>query len=399
MITTIVYNQKGASMDNLKSVLDKNRYSNFELLRIISMLLVLFSHLAVHGIEHSLDADKLVLWSSGTFVNKFFTSSLNIGGNIGVALFFMISGFFLVSKEKVSISKVLLEGTFYGIFALFLFGISYICGYRPVEINTLSEVQWVIKAIFNPSTSGAWWFLSAYIVLMLLAPIINKVLNHVDKKGFLFLLLILWFIYSIDNAFNGTYFDLDKSVLFYSVGAYISRFINRDKIKAYYLLIVFNLVLLLTLSVYFSYNSLIFSLDSSEKNKLIVKLISIINTSFLFILIDCLLFVLFYSFSFQNKFINYVSSGTFGVYLIHDSLIGRSVIWRGIIKIDSFYKNDFFPFYALLFVVLIYLCCTVIDIARRKLFEEKSILLLKRIVEGFKQKHIIIPTNNSETKK
>ncbi len=101
-----------------KSVLQiktKNRQSNFELLRIIAMLMIVAHHLVVHGVTQ-------VSYSSGTFVNKIFASFLQPFGQIGVALFFMISGFFLCQKEKVSVKKVALEAAFYS----FALGIAFI---------------------------------------------------------------------------------------------------------------------------------------------------------------------------------------------------------------------------------------------------------------------------------
>lgn len=92
------------------------RQSNFELLRIIAMLMIVASHLACHGVQHVLDENiAYAAYDSGSLANKIFTSFLNPAGTVGVALFFMITGFFLCKKEKGSIKKVTLEAAFYSL--------------------------------------------------------------------------------------------------------------------------------------------------------------------------------------------------------------------------------------------------------------------------------------------
>ncbi|MCQ4890923.1 hypothetical protein NE568_13795 [[Eubacterium] rectale] len=52
------------------------RNSNFELIRIIGMLFIVSSHLAVHGVINTAD----VVWKDGSAVNKLFSSGLMAGG-------------------------------------------------------------------------------------------------------------------------------------------------------------------------------------------------------------------------------------------------------------------------------------------------------------------------------
>jgi hypothetical protein len=98
------------------------RKSNFELLRIIAMLMIVASHLGVHGVKHVLFPNLAnVAYNGGTFANKIFVSFCSTGGSIGVALFFMISGFFSCRKEKLSIKKISLQTAFYSIFLAVIF--------------------------------------------------------------------------------------------------------------------------------------------------------------------------------------------------------------------------------------------------------------------------------------
>lgn len=98
------------------------RHSNFELLRIIAMIMIIGHHLVVHGIQ-KFSGEAI---SYGNIINKIFINILNCGGEVGVALFFMITGFFLCKKEKTSIKKVACETAFYSVVIGIIFLITLI---------------------------------------------------------------------------------------------------------------------------------------------------------------------------------------------------------------------------------------------------------------------------------
>lgn len=99
----------------------KTRQSNFELVRIIAMLMIVASHLACHGVQHVLAAENAYSdYNAASLFNSLFTSFLNPGGPIGVALFFMLTGYFVCRKDSCSVKKVALQSAFYS-FALGVF--------------------------------------------------------------------------------------------------------------------------------------------------------------------------------------------------------------------------------------------------------------------------------------
>ena len=74
--------------ENIKipcKIINKDRNSSFELLRIISMLLIVAHHFVVHG-----NFDLISSFSK----NVFFLQSLSMFGKFGVNLFVLISGYF-----------------------------------------------------------------------------------------------------------------------------------------------------------------------------------------------------------------------------------------------------------------------------------------------------------------
>ena len=65
----------------------RNRDSNFELLRIVCMIFIIFHHFAVYS------GYKI---GSHMFINDFIFSLFYSGGKLGVSLFVMITGYYMI---------------------------------------------------------------------------------------------------------------------------------------------------------------------------------------------------------------------------------------------------------------------------------------------------------------
>lgn len=75
------------------------RKSNVELLRIVAIFMVVMSHYAFWGIMDGNANEAYMIWRQGTMVNKIISSTMVLG-NVGVGIFFLISGYFLITREK-----------------------------------------------------------------------------------------------------------------------------------------------------------------------------------------------------------------------------------------------------------------------------------------------------------
>lgn len=74
------------------TIVQKQRDSKVEILRIIAMIFIVCSHYAAHGCTHALDIISTDFWG-GTLL-QFLTL-----GNLGVNLFMAIFGYFNVNKD------------------------------------------------------------------------------------------------------------------------------------------------------------------------------------------------------------------------------------------------------------------------------------------------------------
>lgn len=373
----------------------KKRISNIELLRIIAMFMIVASHLACHGVQHCNDSiNAYKIWQAGSTFNKIFVSFLTPGGMIGVACFFMITGYFNSEKNSFSLKKVVLQGSFYGLFSVLLLVVAKIMKYNFEDIDFSVLFSTAVKSIFVPITNGnVWWFLTAYVYLMLLTPFLNRVAQKLNKKGYLFFILFVWLVvYSLDGTLFGLYWSVQRGVLFYLIGGYIKinidvkRFKAKSKEK-----IILTLVAVLSWVVDFA---AMFVTDGkryivNNKPGNIMDTIGVVfGNGFILaipvVICSISIFVLFLSFEFENKFVNNIAKTTFGVYLIHDSVFARSFIWHGILKVDTvLYKSGLFPVYAMCSIVAVFIICSFVDMIRLKFIETHMINVVDNIIHHF----------------
>lgn len=215
-----------------------NRQSNFEFLRIIAMIMIVAHHICVHGVQMVLMPDFAYKnYLLGSTTNKIFLSLLYPGGTVGVAFFFMITGYFLVDKEKISVKKVCLETVFYCFLSVIVYVFLQISfrlwgiGYSFSEYSIPRRIVFALSSIFNP-LFGTYWFVSAYIILSFLAPSLNHYLRTLNKRGYAVLLISTWFIlYLIQTCTETGVSNIGRSCFYYILGACIKH--NLHEVKKY----------------------------------------------------------------------------------------------------------------------------------------------------------------------
>lgn len=144
------------------------------------------------------------------------------GGRVGVALFFMISGYFQIYKSTVSVRKVVYETVFYSVLLQLVALI--------LKIGSLGN----IARGFFPISSGSWWYVSSYVVLMLCSPTINQYYLKLKRKQKIFMIIFAWvFLYTVPYVFKLQYYSLERGVVFYLIGAYIRTEVDIENIRKF----------------------------------------------------------------------------------------------------------------------------------------------------------------------
>ena len=339
----------------------KVRNSSFELLRIISMVLIIMHHYA-----YKIGTDYITPFSG----NFFFLQTFYMFGKLGVNLFVFISGYFLCSKEfhLSKLIKLEIQVVFYSFFITLIFQIILTSG---------TEKKLLIESLF-PLFTFKYWFYNTYFVLYLLFPFLNIFIRNTSKKCFSRLIIILLFIWTILPIFPKIH-PLEKSnlgwfILLYFSGAYIKKYNSDFRHKAiYYINLSLALTAILLLQV-----CLFDILGTKEitfrKN---FDYFQPMNSIFMFS-IAVLLFIAFSKINFYCKFINKVGNTTFGIYLIHNQKLVSNFLWGGVFnfysKIDA---PSLIPF-SFIAILAVFTICSIIEFLRN-FAEQKIIKLYKKI--------------------
>lgn len=354
--------------------MDNTRNSNFELLRIILMFLIVAYHYGCHGITDFVS--DINVWNQIEIGKRLFISFLLPGGYVGVSTFFMITGYFLIYKKSKRFSKIIRVVLFYVLINGLLLFFSF----------SQENLKSFMAMFFLPFSSNSWWFATSYIFLMLILPFLNAKLNLLNKKGFFLILIVLFvFSYIIPTCFQSLkmapFYIFQRAVFFYSLGAYLRKNTKITTEKTGFLFLVLCLVLwVLNSFIKFKFNYcssvLVKFVTDGIRNFIIVPIISI------------LMLKSFESFNIKNnKVINLISSTTFGIYLFHDSYIAQRLIWKDILKVyENQLGSDYFILLALISIICVFLFGFFVELFRIKIVEN---LMLNKVINGLK-----IYTNN-----
>lgn len=345
----------------------KERQSGIELLRIIAMLQIIYLHLYQYGGLRAGSANAGDLQKLTTvFIWSFCRAPVD--------LFIMITGYFMITA-KFDINKTTKRAlTTYGAMIFYSIGISVIFFLiTPELVNTAS----VAKAFF-PLTSKTWYFLSNYIVILLLSPFINRMLVTLTKKEYLYFVGIVFFVMSIWSTLAGVeglnkVFKIDKVVdpyygksmagflLFYFIGGYLRLFVPQKKnedgkteVKIKYL-IFFVILCIVDMGLNYTF---------SEYG----KVCGMFNNP-LVVFESVFLILFFRDFNFSSKLVNTIAGTTLGVYTIHEHPFVRKWLWGVInLKNEALYDTPLYIILAILACVAIFVGCGCIELIRLRIF-------------------------------
>ena len=343
------------------------RNSSIDLLRIISMVMIMFHHFAYHGNFE---------WNYNEItIPHLWYNFILMGGKVGVNIFVLISGFFLIENtERLFQPKKLLkfwgQVVFYSITTYFLSIV--------LQINNF-DIKQIIKICF-PITYPGWWFASTYFMLYLIHPFLNKLLHDLNKNVYQYLILLLVLCWSIIPTLTTQLFESNSLLWFitlYVIAGYAKIYGFNERLKSKHYFFLFLIVLVCSYLI-----SVSFLVLGTKRNELAVHAIDFFGMErFPILLMALFLFMTFAKLKIKyNKWINVIASATFGVYLIHDSSYIRYYIWWNIFKINQYQESLFLIPYSILVVFIIYVLCTGIEMVRKVLLERPYIIFVNKYV-------------------
>lgn len=384
------------------------RKSGIELLRIICMLMIIVLHAYTYGGLNQLsNAQGGGFEATSDFIWSFFRTPVNV--------FMIITGYFMskdvldFKKSYRRIPKVYATMLFYSILLTIFAFIVYshhsfsipnetadnLTSADKLEIDTMNDLSerfavYSIIKMFFPLLSKQWYFLTNYVIILLLSPFINKVLVEIDKKQFKILLGLLFVFLSIyptistmgglKEIFSTTKvlpIEYGKSMIsflfMFIIGAYLKRFVTDDEKLHFKYLGYFVGLCIIDFSLYYFlgnvmlnkvglYNSAVFGQFSNP-----------------FVILESVsIFLFFRGFQFKSRVINYIAGTTIGIYAIHEHPLMRGFIWsHNELGDPNLYNNFLGIMFVIATIFEIFIICSAIDIARQGIFTGVTKLVQK----------------------
>ncbi len=346
----------------------KKRDTNIELLRIVAMLMVTM----IHCVDNGLIINNTPNLSIFNYVLIHFVRAF-----VGIAngLFILITGYYQINS-RFKLKKIL------GLWGKTLF-------YSWLVLFILKVMHYPTKTLFSifPITTGAYWFISAYIALYFLTPILNIFLNKLNKNQFKFLLVLIVTMFSffkiilITETFSGLFMTV---IMFYMIGAYIRRFVEIKYNQKYFI------KYLLVTIIFTCVNLIVAALSKVRLNTTFHSIISTIYGRFmdfgniLLVLMTVLLFLKFRTIEIKsskiNKIITFLAPSMLSIYIIQQNT-NYSSLWRydGVTN----YGNSFLMVpYMFFIVIIVFLVCLFIDLLRRGLYSLiKKTKIVSRLIK------------------
>lgn len=334
-----------------------SRNSTLEILRIISMIMVIGLHYMNKTIGGGLNTEL-----KGNIVSSHIIESICI---TSVNVFVLISGYFMQSAKTTGLKKAVnlyLVMLFYN---LSCFGIAAATGQYPFSVREL------ILAVF-PFFAGLKWFLQTYMILLLIAPFINKLLNCLNQESHGFLILIQIMLFSIWPSFfpgapilDGGY-GITNFITLYFISSYIRKYIsfqNTKKTRWIALTVFIVSCLVIAGSSFLPYLS-----------QRAWDYCYIFN-----ILASTALFVFFLNLpKTKLKIVNTIAGTTFGVYILHSMLYFQPFIYHSILHTERYYNSEYQTLHFLFCIILLFAVCAIIDYCRQIIWNVTVKRLLDR---------------------
>lgn len=316
--------------------MQKTRESQFELMRIIAMVFIVFYHLFLDTTEH--------LWGDQPIYQ-----GIQIPIHFGVLLFVMISGYFGIKPTFRGGGRLLIMVAVYFIPLALFFDIK-------------NEDLFGVAKDFLIVSYPRYWFFRDYLFLFLFSPVINNYLKDASLKQRFYLISILAFMAIWVGTSRGCIAliegkNLTNFILLYVVGNTLKVYRDKwDKVPSWILIVLFLVI-----------NAVILLLWMPNNDNLIGTVIWTVAFPYcspLLYVNAILVFMMIGKMKFQSKSVNWMAASAFAVYLIHYHLIVfNNVIKPGANQILAFCNNTpsgVIPLF-FLYAIVIFCVCILID--------------------------------------
>lgn len=327
------------------------REAGLEILRIISIILITCVHMLSYGgfLNNATSAEELLILR---LLYSLFTVSVNV--------FVIISAYFMV-KSNIKPRKII---------SLWLTVVFYSASLYLISVIFFQD-KFIFKEFikcFMPFIYKKYWFFTAYFIIYLISPFLNKILNNSSKKECLYITILIFTFSYISLRFNADIvaglssgYNVIWFICLYLIGGMLR--LHPLKIKKFDISIIYiSSILIIWINHYYPADGFLYNL-LHFKPKYTDPIVLIASIS---------IFLLFNGITLKsitaNKIIRYISSTTFGIYLLQDGNLIKPHLYFDILQVQNYYGRMSSIFYIFLFVLAIFLIGFIYDSIRQLIF-------------------------------
>ena len=340
------------------------RDSRYELIRIVSMLLIVASHC----VKWTLGDNYAFLEGPHGF-NYFFAFVTVMFGNVGTYLFIILTCWFSVDKVSFKADRLLRTVWQTWTTSILCLIITFILRFRTISLkNAISEM---ITPFDNQ-----YWFVTVFCVFILVLPMLQTLVQKMDDSRLRFTCLILLILCPFRGILKAEIFGQigDFFTVFFVV-AYLKRhpdnWIEKHNKLGLALFVLFVFLCLIAGEVLPEY--LFGKHMNGGSGSLYVKIIRKLRLRTIFQLWGAI--CSFYAFTHihlkPSRLINTIAKPAFGVYLWHYNVLLRDWIWVDALHANYLYQEtNLYPLLLIFGPVLIYGVFSLIETLRAYVLDQ-----------------------------
>ena len=350
----------------------QQRSSNFELLRVLLMLLIIAHHYVVNS---GMAAEDGPIFADPTSPHALYILCWGAWGKVGVNCFVLLSSWFMCEKSITlrKFLKLLLEFMFYRIVIALVF---WLTGYEKITLNSVLDALIPIRELSDG-------FVENYLVFFLFIPFLNILIRHLNERQHLRLLGLLCFVYvffgTFRPLFSVTMNYISWFMVLFLMASYIRRYPKRlfEGTKRWGLTAGL-FVLLSALSV------IACSFVSKRIGKTYYYVLVTDCNTLLAVCTGVSVFLFFRNLRMKpNRVINALAATVFGVLCIHaNSDTMRRWLWQDTLKNAEYFCKPIGYLHIIGAVISVFAVCAVIDTLRANFIEKPLFTVLDRKLPG-----------------
>lgn len=338
------------------------RQANFELLRIVAMVMIIILHYLNKGnLVTAYTTDSSVVNYAAHFIEAFCIVAVNC--------YVLLSGYFLVESawKPGRVVSLVAQILFYSV--LIPIALIYV---GAISFDDLTIYDWLTYVL--PIETEHYWFATAYLVMYLFAPLLAAGVRAIEKRTLQIVIIVLLFYFSVWKSILPMVITTDRQG--YDYGWFLCLFLIAAYIRLYGCPLLDkkrNAVFLYTGMGICIFLLSVISCILAHRMESFAYYMDML-TSYNHIL--CLLGAVGFFMIFKNmkpwesrsaSIIRWLAPYTFGIYLLHEHVLVRYE-WLRWLQVERVQGSFLFVPHMFGCVLLVYAVGTVIDFVRAYLF-------------------------------